>query len=184
MGGGALVWYMAREGRFLPRAGYAALAALGCVLMGLSWAASLSRRVQALRAWGRVLSRLEAGLSYRPHTLEAFVAQAAQGEENRDVSAHIAACVTRMRETPLLSLKEAMEPVAMPELTPSDKAALALLFQGLGEGDEQAQRGLLAAVRMAVAAQMEEAAQQEGKDRRLATSLGFIGGGAVFLFLL
>lgn len=168
----------------MPRWGFAALAALGCLLLGISWAFSLSRRLAALRAWARVLAKVEAGLGYRTSSIGEMLTRAADGETDGRVRARLMDCAARMREDPMLPLAAAMEGVAAPELTRADSAALSPLWQGLGVGDEEAQRGLLRAVRKAVEVQIAEAAEAERKDRRLALSLGVIGGGAVFLFLL
>jgi len=168
----------------LPSPLFAALAGLGCVWMGMAWAFSLSRRVRALRAWARVLAKMEAGLAYRTHTLEELLQRALEGEENHEVFCRLGDVARQMSSNPMLSLGEAMGDMPMPELTPADLAALSPLWRGLGAGDSQSQHGLLQSVRAALDAQIVAAADKEGKDRRLATTLGIIGGAAVFLFLL
>jgi len=152
--------------------------------MGAAWAAAMSRRARALRAWARVVCKLEAGLAYRVHTLEELLRRASNGEENRDVSGRLAVFAGRMEANPMLPLCEAAKGVPMPELSPADRTALSPLWHGLGAGNESTQRALLHSVRAALDAQIAEAAEKEKKDRRLAAALGFIGGAAVFLFLL
>lgn len=168
----------------MPRWVFALAAFAGCALLGFLWAASLTRRVSVLRAWARALARMEAGLLYRARTLEELLERAVDGEGNREVQGALAACAGRMREDPLVSFSQAMGELAMPELTQQDLAALSPLFAGLGIGDVEAQRGLLRSVREAMDAQIAQAKEAEEKDRRLALSIGVIGGGAVFLFLL
>ncbi len=163
---------------------FAGVAAAGCALLGVSWSLSLTRRVAALTAWSRVLAKIEAGLGYRAHTLEELLERAAEGETHRETRQALTACARRMREEPLLPLASAMAGIQLPELTCEDRAALSPLWQGLGAGEEEAQRALLRAVRAALAVQTEQAREKEQKDRRLALSLGLIGGGVVFLFLL
>lgn len=168
----------------LPSWGYALLAAVGCLLLGVSWAATLTRRVTALCAWARALARMEAGLSLRAHTLEELLSRAAEGEENRDVRATLLACAGQMRDDPLSTLEEAIAKRPMPELKDTDRAVLSPLWTTLGTGDEASQRGLIRAVRSALDTQVEQARDAESRDKRLALWLGVIGGCAVFLFLL
>lgn len=160
------------------------MAALGCVVAGVSWAASLSRRVSALLGWARVLLKLEAGLSYRAHTLEQMIQRAAECEESGAVKAVLLAVSDSMLQNPLETLPDAVAKQSLPDLTKADQASLSPLWEGLGVGEEAAQRGLLQAVRAALDAQIAEARDAEQRNRRLAYSLGIIGGLAVFLFLL
>lgn len=168
----------------MPSYAYAALAAGGCMLLGVSWAASLRRRAAALKGWARAAVRLEAGLSYRVQSLQDLLDLAASGEENRDVRLSLARAAQRMRENPLTALAEAMGEEKMPELTDGDRAALSPLWTALGSGDEESQRALVRSVRSALKAQIDEAEDRERRDRRLCFSLGVIGGFAVFLFLM
>ncbi len=172
------------EGNGLDSITFAVVAGVGCVLMGVLYARTLSRRVHALTAWARVLSKIEAGLGWRAHTLEGLITRAADGEVCRDVCEPLWACAERMREDPMLTLADAITPDKLPAMTDADLAALSPLWAGLGEGNEDAQRGLLRSVRAALAAQVDAAAQDEQKNRRLYLSLGGIGGLMVFLFLL
>ena len=147
-------------------------------------ASALTRRTQALIAWGRALLRIESGLSLRTASLEDLLDRAIDGEENRDVRRALSGCAMRMRCDPLESLSSAMVREETPELTRADRAALSPLWFTLGTGDLQDQRSLLSSIRQALDAQREAAAGKERKDRRLYTSLGLLGAGAVFLFLM
>ncbi len=168
----------------MTKTAFAAIAALGCALMGMLYAQSLRRRARSLRGWARAAAKIEAGLARRAHTLEEMIEDAAKGEESPEVRGCLESCAAQMRADPLLSLSQAMEAQPMPELTGEDRATLAPLWHGLGAGEEQAQRGLLQSVQQALALQMQEAQEKEAKDRRLYLSLGTIGGLMVFLFLL
>lgn len=168
----------------LPRWFFALLAAMGCVVMGFSWAASLSRRVSALLAWARVLLKLEAGLAYRVHTLEQMIQRAGEEEAYLPVKAALLAASSRMQNNPLETLQHAMAGQSLVDLTKADQMVLLPLFQGLGVLEETAQRGLIQAVRASLDLQIAEARDAEQRNRRLAFSLGMIGGLTVFLFLL
>ena len=163
---------------------FGALAALGCMLLCFSFAGALSRRTQALIAWGRALLRIETGLSYRTNSMEDLLERALEGEENRDVRRVLSGCAMRMRCDPLQTLAGAMGREPTPELTLADRAALSPLWTELGAQGLSDQRALLSSVRQAIDAQREAASEKEKKDRRLYTSLGFIGAGVVFLFLM
>ncbi len=163
---------------------FALLAAAGCALAGGLWAESLKRRLATLRAWQRAVTRFEAGISLGAHTMDLWLLRAADGEPCRAVREALKGAAARMRDEPLLSLSDAMAEAPPPELTAGDRAALSPLFAGLGGGDEAAQRALLRAASAALSAQIAEAEEAERKDRRLALSLGAIGGLAVFLFLV
>lgn len=163
---------------------FAGAASAGCMLLCLAWARSLSRRTLALTAWARALLRIETGLSYRACTMEELLERAMLYEENRDVRGALEACVRRMHRDPLESLASAMEKEKMPELDASDRAALSPLWTALGTGGEADQRALLTSVRAGVDAQIGFARDKERRDHRLFVSLGVIGGGMVFLFLL
>jgi hypothetical protein len=144
----------------------------------------LSGRVTALTAWARVLVRLEGALSNRAHTLAALLVYSVEGEAEGFVRRGIEQTARRMRGDALLSLSEALDPLCVQELTSGDRSALSPLWAGLGGGDEAAQKGLLAAVRAALSAQLLEARERETRNRRLALELGLVLGGALFLFLL
>lgn len=152
--------------------------------MGLSWAASLSRRVSALLAWARVLLKMEAGLAYRAHTMEQMIHRAGEEEEYQPVKEVLLAASGSMRKNPLETLQQAMAKQTLADLSKADQMVLTPLFQGLGVLEEAAQRGLLQAVRASLDVQVSEARDAEQRNRRLAFSLGIIGGFAVFLFLL
>lgn len=154
------------------------------MVMGLSWAASLSRRVSALLAWARVLLKMEAGLAYRAHTMEQMIHRAGEEEEYQPVKEVLLAASGSMRKNPLETLQQAMAKQTLADLSKADQMVLTPLFQGLGVLEEAAQRGLLQAVRASLDVQVSEARDAEQRNRRLAFSLGIIGGFAVFLFLL
>ncbi|MDR0929447.1 MAG: stage III sporulation protein AB [Oscillospiraceae bacterium] len=168
----------------MRNAGFALLAALGCALLGASWAMRLSGRVAALSAWARVLARLEGALANRAHTLAALLVYSVEGEEAGSVRRGIEETARRMREDALLPLDKALDAQCLKDLRPPDRSALSPLWSALGGGDEAAQRGLLQAVRGAVAVQLDEARAHAARDMRLAYQLGIIAGAAVFLFLL
>ncbi len=127
---------------------------------------------------------MEIGLGYQGQLLEELLDRSVQGETNRDIMLALKDTARRMRTCPLLSLESALEGGGMQSLKEADRAALSPLWLGLGSGDISTQQNLLRAVQTALAAQIDQAKAQATKDQRLALSLGFIGGGVVFLFLL
>lgn len=167
----------------LTKVYFAAIAAIGCMATGILWAAKLTKRVMALHAWARVLVRLAIGLSYRD-TVEGMIRKAGETEEHGEVRATLLAIADQMRENPLLSLREAMQSQSFGELTPSDQSALTPLFESLGNAEAFSQHELIQAVRDSVELQINEARDAVAKNRRLAYSLGVIGGLALFLFLI
>ena len=163
---------------------FAAMAAIGCMATGIHWSLRLSKRVGALQAWARVLLRLEADLAYRTHSMEEIIRKAGEAEEHLSVKAVLLSAAGAMRENPLMPLDEAMRAQSLEPLTPEDCTALAPLFQGLGAASEISQYDLIRAVRASIDIQTNEARDAAAKNRRLAHSLGVIGGLAVFLLLV
>lgn len=174
----------AKNGEKMQRIYFAAMAAFGCMAMGVHWSERLSKRVGALQAWARVLVRLEAGLTYRAQTMEEIIQKVGEAEEHPGVKAVLLSAAGAMRENPLMSLYEVMRMQSFEPLTPGDCTAMAPLFQGLGGAEEISQHDLIRAVRASIDIQLLEARDAAAKNRRLAHSLGVIGGFAVFLFLL
>ena len=69
----------------LPRWVTALAAALGCAALAVQWGRNMAARCGALRAWRRVLTRMEAGMSLYAD-LPSLLFFAAEGEENGEVA--------------------------------------------------------------------------------------------------
>ena len=172
------------RGSGLPKWIFAFSALLGCAMIGLSYAASLSRRVMTLRAWRRALLRLEVGLSYRSNALAQMLYRAAETEENIQVQSALMGAASYMQSNPLATCQQAMAMQTMEDLTAEDKTALLPCWEGLGAGTAEEQEKLLDGVQGALKVQLSEAEEKEQKNRQLAASLGIIGGLALFMMLI
>ena len=74
-------------------------AALGCAALAVQWGRNMAARCGALRAWRRVLTRMEAGMSLYAD-LPSLLFFAAEGEENGEVAQELFGCARRMRDDP------------------------------------------------------------------------------------
>lgn len=168
------------------RVGFAAIAGVGCALIGMTAARSLNAREESLKAWIRVLDALEAAISYvddpLPDVLDRAGARVTQAD--RRLGAVLSEAASRMRDDRALPFTEALPDAWSAGLDSSDTASLAPMIRGLGAAARQQQVAAIQSARAALGKQAESAAERTGKQTRLYRSLGTLGGLALFLTLI
>jgi stage III sporulation protein AB len=147
---------------------------------------ALIMREAALAAWLHALETLAAQISYSDDgiadILSASVSEETEAERN--LAAVFREASANMKCSKLATLAESLPREWSQNLTAQDKAILLPIINRIGSSERYQQLRELEGAKQALAAQTQAAASRTAREKRLYSTLGTLGGLALFLFLI
>ncbi|MDR1570641.1 MAG: stage III sporulation protein AB [Oscillospiraceae bacterium] len=164
----------------------AAMAGIGCALVGARLARGLTLREETLDAWLRALDALAAAVSYVDDPLPDVLERVGSNETRADarLADMFNEAAARMRLERALPFAKTLPSGWAYGLDQSDAAALSPLIRDLGGSARAQQIARIDSSRAALRRQAEYAADRTARQKRLYRSLGSLGGLALFLCLI
>ena len=160
--------------------GLAVLGAGACVALGRSAAERLNRRDRKLQAWEKALYRMDAAVNHNAAPLEDVLRRGA-GDDNLPV---LTALMQRMKSMPASSVSELLDGLPWEDtLLPAEKETIKDCLIALFSPSLQTQSQALAYAQSQWRMYRQSCREARDKNVRLYTSLGWLGGAAVFILL-
>ena len=160
-----------------------ALALLGagaCVALGMSAANRLNRREAVLQAWESALLRMDAAVNHSAAPLNEVLRRGA-GDDNLPV---LTALMQRLKSMPASSVSELLDGLPWEDtLLPAEKETIKDCLIALFSPSLQTQSQVLAYAQSQWRMYRQSCREARDKNVRLYTSLGWLGGAAVFILL-
>ena len=160
-----------------------ALALLGagaCVAMGMSAANRLNRREAVLQAWESALLRMDAAVNNSAAPLEDVLRRGA-GDDNLPVMKEL---LSRLETLPASSVSELLDGLPWEDtLLPAEQETVKDCLTALFSPSLQTQSQALAYTQSQWRVYRQSCREARDKNARLYTSLGWLGGAAIFILL-
>lgn len=159
---------------------------LGCVSAALTWTRSRKARLGALDRLAQALGRMEAEITAKAVPLPALIAglaESADGAAGRFFRA-LSAALGELGERPFAALWAETVQSSLPELSRSERAAIAELGNVLGRYPIPRQQEALACCRAALLHNLENARGREREDGRLVWGLALSAGALILIVLI
>ena len=158
----------------------AVLGAVACVALGINAAGRLNRREAALRAWENALLRMDAAVNHSAAPLEEVLRRGA-ADDNLPV---LTGLMQRLNTMPASSAAELLDGLPWEDtLLPPERGALNDCLTALFSPSLQTQSQALAYAQSQWRMYRQSCREAREKNVRLYTSLGWLGGAAVFILL-
>lgn len=160
-----------------------ALALLGagaCVALGMSAANRLNRREAVLQAWESALLRMDAAVNHSAAPLNEVLRRGA-ADDNLPVLTEL---LSRLETLPASSASELLDRLPWEDtLLPAEKETINDSLTALFSPSLQTQSQALAYTQSQWRVYRQSCREARDKNARLYTSLGWLGGAAVFILL-
>ena len=157
----------------------ALLGASACVALGMSAANRLNRREEALQVWENALLRMDAAVNHNAAPLEEVLRRGAG--DNLPVLLEL---ISRLETRPASSVSELLDGLSWEDtLLPAEKETIKDCLIALFSPSLQTQSQVLAYAQSQWRMYRQSCREAREKNARLYTSLGWLGGAAVFILL-
>ncbi len=159
-------------------------AGIGCGVIGMRRSAALARRSRELRRWLEALERLSLLLAESASTLPSAFRQAGSAGS---AQASLSATAGLLSQAPGLSPSQAFLKAGAGYLdwaTAEEKAQLTAMMSDLGHGSLAMRKQAVTHTAEWLALHLRRAEEKQGKDGKLAMTLGWSVGACVALLLL
>ena len=156
------------------------LGAGACVALGMSAANRLNRREAVLQAWESALLRMDAAVNHSAAPLEDVLGRGT-GDDNLPV---LTALMQRMKSMPASSVAELLDGLPWEDtLLPAEQETVKDCLTALFSPSLQTQSQALAYAQSQWRVYRQSCRETRDKNARLYTSLGWLGGAAIFILL-
>ena len=158
----------------------ALLGAAACVALGMSAANRLNRREAVLQAWESALLRMDAAVNNSAAPLEDVLRRGA-ADDNLPVLTEL---LSRLETLPASSASELLDRLPWEDtLLPAEKETINDCLTALFSPSLQTQSQALAYAQSQWRVYRQSCREARDKNARLYTSLGWLGGAAIFILL-
>lgn len=158
----------------------ALLGASACVALGMSAANRLNLREAVLQAWESALLRMDAAVNHSAAPLEEVLRRGA-ADDNLPVLTEL---LSRLETLPASSASELLDRLPWEDtLLPAEKETINDCLTALFSPSLQTQSQVLAYAQSQWRMYRQSCREARDKNARLYTSLGWLGGAAIFILL-
>ena len=157
----------------------AVLGAISCVALGMSAANRLNRRDEALQTWEGTFLRMDAAVNHSAAALEEVLQKGAA--EDLPVLKEL---IRRLETTPAASISDLLKDLPWDDtLLPTERDTIKDCLTSLFSPSLQTQSQALAYAQAQWWLYRQACREARDKNARLYTSLGWLGGAAMFILL-